>query len=197
MFEFVYAFSERTDFFYYYVLVFVFFVDFFAVYPYDAPGDAYDRGVRGYVFKHDAARADFGVFADGDAAENFRPAGYYRAGFYDGVTPFARFLARAALSDALIDYDAFFDFGGFAYDDACAVIDENARRYFRRGMNFDTREKFCSLAYHPRQQFEVYFIKEMRDPVSRKGVNARIRQPDLEFRPCRGVALFCEIYIFS
>ena len=79
----------------------------------------------------------------------------------------AVFLAVAPQSRALIDDGAGVHFGGFADDDAAAVVDEYAGINFRGGMDFYARKNFGALTDDAGEQFEVNPIKKIGESVVR------------------------------
>ena len=112
------------------------------------------------------------------------------------MAAFARILSRAAERNALVDKHVFFNDCRFADDNARVVIDKNARRDFRRGMNFDSRSKSRELAYYACKKFHMMSIKEIGNSMSRECVYSRVGEPYFEFRARRGVVLLCKSDIF-
>ena len=95
----------------------------FAAHPHCPRRDADDGGVGFDVFDDDGVAADARVIADFDGADDFgaRAEDDVRA---DGGVAFARAPRGAAEGHALVDADVVAEVGGFADDDAHAVVNE-------------------------------------------------------------------------
>ena len=120
----------------------------------DVRGDADDGGVGRHVVEDDGARADAGVFADGDVAEDVGVVADEDA-VADGGVALAVALAGSAQGDALIEGDVAADDGGFADDDAGGVVDEEAAAEQRAGMDVDAGEEAGDLRENARGETQV------------------------------------------
>jgi len=151
----------------------------FGVFDY-AAGDAYDRRVGGDGVDDYGAGADFYVVADLDVAEDFC-AGADHHTVADGGVAFAGFLAGAAQGDALVEEDVVAEFGGFADDDAHAVVDEEAAADGGAGVDFDASEHAGELADRAGQGSPACAVQSMGEAMQKDCVEARITQHDLEY----------------
>ena len=130
------------------------------------PGTPTTVACGGTSFNTTAPRADLRAFADDEPAENLRARGNGDV-FHQRGMALAVFLAVAPQSRALIDDGAGVHFGGFADDDAAAVVDEYAGINFRGGMDFYARKNFGALTDDAGEQFEVNPIKKIGESVVR------------------------------
>ena len=87
---------------------------------------------------------DFGVVADRERTENLGTGADHHART-DGRMAFAYIFARSAERYTLIDGTVVADLGGFADNNAHAVVDEQAAADFGTRMNLNTREKAAEL----------------------------------------------------
>jgi hypothetical protein len=128
---------------------------------------------------HHRARADLGIIADADVAENLRAGADHHA-VADGRVPFARDLASAAQRDALVKQHVVADLRGFADHHAHSMIDEEALADGRARMNLDTGHRSRELADHASRREPAGAIQAMRHAMQQHGVEARVAQYDLE-----------------
>jgi hypothetical protein len=162
----------------------------------DVRGDADDGGVWRNVTENDGASADAGVFADGDVAE-------YVGGVADedvvaqGGMTLATDLARAAEGDALIDRDVVADDGGFADDDAHAVVNEEAAADDGAGMDLDASPETDDLGHEAGDELEVPAPKPMIDAMNPDGLEAGIAEQDHEARGGGGVTFEDDARVFA
>src|SRR5579862_6286248 len=96
-------------------------------------------------------RSDSGVIANANSSE------YLRAGSDDDVVSnrrvtFSALVTGSAQRYVLVDQDIVADLGGFADDDAHAVIDKETATDDGTGVDFDAGEKTGNLRDHARQQ---------------------------------------------
>ena len=89
---------------------------------------------------HHGARADLGVVADRDIAQNLG-AGPDHHVVADGGMALALLLAGSAQRHALVQQYIVADLGGFADHGAHAVVDEAAPSNLRAGMDLDSRQR--------------------------------------------------------
>ena len=80
--------------------------------------------------------------------------------------PFADLLARPSKGDALIDGDVLADLGGLPYDDARAVVDEQAFTERRARVDLDAGEQPAGLRDEPGRQRDVLLPERVRGTVS-------------------------------
>jgi len=145
----------------------------------DLAGDADDGGMIGDGMHHHTACADLDEVADDDVAEDLC-AGADHNVIAEGGVAFPLFFAGAAESDSLVEEDIVADFGGFADDDAHAVIDEEAAANARAGVDFDAGEEAADLGEDAGEEGYSPAIELMGKAVNEDCVEAGVAQEDLE-----------------
>ena len=123
----------------------------------DAPGNTDDGTVGRDGFQDNGARADLGIRADPDGAQDFCPGGDHHAVLERRVA-LSLFFSRTSERYALVQGDIVTDFTGLADDDTGAVVNEESLPDGRTGMDLDARpadgdlrEQACAemLSFHP------------------------------------------------
>src|SRR5207248_2243966 len=122
---------------------------------------------------------DLDVVADLDIAQHFGSGPYDDVVAQRGMA-FAALIAGAAEGDSLVEQDVVADFGGFADDDAGAVIDEEAPAYGGAGVNLDSGEESADLGDDAGNERHAPDIELMREAVSQNGMEPRVTEKDLE-----------------
>src|SRR5574340_888006 len=128
------------------------------------PGDADHGAALGHVGDHHGAGADPRAASDGDVAEHGRADADHHE-VLDGGMPLAVLLAGAAESHTLVERHIVADDGRLAYDDAHAVIDEEAIADHRAGMDLDPRTCAHALADVAGKPCVARAMQPMRDPM--------------------------------
>ena len=145
----------------------------------DFAGDADDGAVFGDGMDDNAAGADAGVVADVDIAEDLGTAADDNVVAEGGVA-LAGFFPGAAERDALIEKAVIPDLGGFADDDAHAVIDEETAADGGAGMNFDAGKPAGGLGNETGNEGDAGLIKRVGEAMEKDGVEAGITEQNLD-----------------
>ncbi len=127
-------------------------------------GNADDGRIGRHVGEDDRARADAGVFAYGDVAQDVGVVADEDAVAEGGVA-LAVALAGAAERDALVEGDVAADDGGFADDHAGGVIDEEPPAEQRAGMDIDAGEEAGDLREHAGRRRSLCAPERVGDAV--------------------------------
>ena len=139
-------------------------------------GNAHDRGIRRNVFENDASCANLAMLAYANGAEHLCACRHHNALFERGVT-LARILARTAEGYALIKHAVVADLGGFANDEAYAVVYENSAADIRRRVNVYARLFLCSKGYVKGKRLHSLFPELVRITISTQGFIPCVRSP--------------------
>ena len=151
----------------------------FAPHPRYAPRNAHYGGMIGNRVNHHRSRADFGVVADRDIAQDFSSGSDHNV-VADARMPLALFLARPAQRDALIHQNIISDFSGFTDHDAHAVIDKAPPPDLRAGVNLNSRERAIELREHACQKSKSRAVHSMAQPVQQDGVKPGVAEKNLD-----------------
>ncbi len=162
-------------------------VDALAVAFHDFRGNADRRAVVGDLVQNDRSGGDLRVVSDAERTEDLRACADHHV-VAEGRVALADVRAGTAERDALINRAVVSDLGGLSDHDARAVVDEQSFSDGRTGVDLDARQKFGDLADRARGQNEALSFKEVREPVRRDRVEARIEKGDLEIALGGGVA---------
>jgi hypothetical protein len=110
---------------------------------------------------------------------------------------FANVLTRTAKGYALVDKAIVTYFGGFANNNAYAVVNNKSAAYCSTGMDFYTRFSYSTLGYCTCNKFHFVLIKPMGSSVHTQSLNAGIEKENFNPISCGGVAIHNRLYIFS
>ena len=152
----------------------------------DLGGDAHGGGVGGHLGEHNGVGGDAGVVPHPEGAQHLGPGGDEHV-VADGGVALALVLAGAPQGDAVVDQAVVPHLGGFADDDAHAVVDDQAAADFRAGMDLNAGPEPAPLGYQTGQEFQPAAVQKMGQPVVKGGVHAGIEQKNLKPAACRRV----------
>ncbi len=107
------------------------------------------------------------------------------------------FLTRTAEGHVLIEQHVVADFGGFADDDAHAMVNEEALADAGSGVDLNAGEGAGDVAHHAGDGVPAAAIKPMGQPVQENRVDAGVEQQDLQCVPGGRVALVDGIDLFT
>ena len=143
------------------------------------PGHAHDHRIGRHGFDHHRVGTDAAVRPDGDIPQNLG-AGANDHLIFDGGVAFALFQAGSAQGDAMIQGDAFANFGCFTNDHPHAVIDKKSGTDLRAGMDLDTGQEAGNMRKPARQQFETVFPKPVFRAVRPDGVQTGVGEQQFQ-----------------
>ncbi len=134
-------------------------------------------------------RADFSMITDVTRAKD-GGVGADEDIIADRGMAFAAVFTGAAEGDVVKNNAVVADFGGFADDDAHAVIDKKSLADFGTGMDFNAGEEAGNLGDEAREETEADFVKRMCEIfVKDDGVEARIKD---RFKSAGGGIVFLD-----
>ena len=163
----------------------------------DARRVAHRRCAWRHGFDHHGVRADAGVRADREAAQDLGARADHHALLEGGVALFALVQTGAAQGDALVDGAVVAHDGGLADDDAESVVDEDPPADLRAGVDFDAGEDAAQVRDEPPRPQPAAAPQSVGQPVHQDGVQPRITGEDLEAAACRRVALVYAVDVFA
>ena len=137
-------------------------------------GGADDGRILRHVFDHGGVGADFGVFADGDGSQNLRAGADDDIVFNRGVA-FAALAAvglGAAEGNAVVHGYIVADDGGFADDDAHAVVNKEIFADLGAGVDFHAGQQPSELRQQPRRKPPALLPQAVRQAVKQDAVVA-------------------------
>src|SRR5688572_30460010 len=107
--------------------------------------------MRGHGFNNDGTGSDLYMVANGYVAEDLR-AGANDHAIADRRMPFPLFFARTAQRHSLVDQNVIANLGGFADDNAIAVVNEKPAPDARTWVDLDSGKETAKLRNDPRQE---------------------------------------------
>ena len=146
-----------------------------------------DRGMIGNRMNDDGSRADLGMVANQNVAQDFR-AGSDDHIVADGGMPLAFLFAGSAQRHALIEQHVVADFGSLANDDAHSVIDKAAPSDGGAGMDFNAGQGAIKLRDDAGEQRKAGRVKLMGGAMQEDGMEAGVTEKDLDRALGRGVS---------
>ena len=149
-------------------------------------GDSNGDAVGGNIFGYNGIRSDSGSFADGDRAEDLG-AGTDGDVVADSGVAFGLGQDLSAEGDAVVEHDAVPNFGGFADDNAHAVVNEEATSDGGTGVDFHAGEEAGELRQDARWALDVAGPQGVRDAVHPDGVKAGVDDGVLKIAAGSGV----------
>ena len=159
-------------------------VELFAGEADDPAGHADDRRIGRHLAQDDRIGRNARVVANLERAEHLRARADHDV-VAERRVPLADVLARAAERHALIEQAVVADLGGLAYDDAGAVVDDEAAADVRAGVDLDARPHLRPLRDRARQKAASMPVQPVRDAVIDRRVQTVVEQQNFQ-RTARG-----------
>ena len=156
--------------------------------PHHPRRDAYGGAVRIDGVEQHGVGGDLAVIPHPYRAQHLGTAPHHDITPQRGVT-LAGILAGAAQRDTLIQRAAVAYLGGFADDDAGAVIDKDAVSQRGAGVDLDAGEKAGELADEPCKEKAAVPVQPVRRPVPEQRMYPGVNQQDLDAGTGSGVTL--------
>ncbi|MPN12174.1 hypothetical protein SDC9_159486 [bioreactor metagenome] len=109
----------------------------------------------------------------------------------------ALILAGSAKGNSMVDKHVVADFRGLAYDDARAMVYDEAAAYFRTGVYLNISAQTRPLGDKARNEKETALIEPVGYPVIYRGVDAGVEQKYLDLASRGGVAMLVRAEKFA
>ena len=150
---------------------------------------AHCGGAGRHGFYDDGIGSDARAFADRESAQNFRAGADNNAAFKRGMALFAFVKSCSAQRHALINRAVVANHGGFANDNAAAVINEYPASEDGSGVNFDSGQRAAQMRNKTAKPLPVSDPQTVRQTMYDNGVQAGVAGNDFQPAARGGVAL--------
>jgi hypothetical protein len=159
-------------------------------------GHPHRSGIFWNITQYDRSATDSGMVTNGDIAKDLGANSDHYV-VTQGWMPFTAHFACSAESDPLVERAVIADDGGFTYDDAHTVVDEEPPANGGARMDFDPCHQATDVTDDASKEAKAHPMKPRRHFVKLQGVESGIDQNDLECGLCGWIARFDRRYFLS